>query len=94
VGALSDALAGFGRTARVGIEEMNEIEHAASADVSHRDRPRRRQVALVRGGPPARSATGQGQSFALFVERESGADRAGFSRKSPFGRTSAPRPTP
>lgn len=33
VGALSDALAQFGRTARIGIEEMNELEDAASADV-------------------------------------------------------------
>ncbi|HEX9703984.1 MAG TPA: DNA starvation/stationary phase protection protein Dps [Gemmatimonadales bacterium] len=33
VAALSDALAAFGRTARVGIEEMNELEDAASADV-------------------------------------------------------------
>jgi starvation-inducible DNA-binding protein len=33
VAALSDALAGFARTARVGIEEMNELEDAASADI-------------------------------------------------------------
>ncbi len=33
VAALSDALAGFGRTARVGIEEMNELEDAGSADI-------------------------------------------------------------
>jgi starvation-inducible DNA-binding protein len=33
VAALSDALAEFGRTARVGIEEMNELEDADSADV-------------------------------------------------------------
>jgi starvation-inducible DNA-binding protein len=33
VAALSDALAAFGRTARIGIEEMNELEDAASADV-------------------------------------------------------------
>jgi starvation-inducible DNA-binding protein len=33
VAALSDALAAFGRTARVGIEEMNELEDAASADI-------------------------------------------------------------
>jgi starvation-inducible DNA-binding protein len=33
VAALSDALAGFGRTARIGIEEMNELEDAGSADV-------------------------------------------------------------
>ena len=32
-GALSDALAEFGRTARIGIEEMNELEDAASADI-------------------------------------------------------------
>ena len=31
--ALSDALAGFGRTARVGIDEMNDLKDAASADV-------------------------------------------------------------
>ena len=31
--ALSDALAAFGRTARVGIEEMNELEDAGSADI-------------------------------------------------------------
>jgi starvation-inducible DNA-binding protein len=30
---LSDALAAFGRTARVGIEEMNELEDADSADI-------------------------------------------------------------
>jgi starvation-inducible DNA-binding protein len=33
VAALSDALAAFGRTARVGIEEMNELEDADSADM-------------------------------------------------------------
>ncbi|HEX3236352.1 MAG TPA: DNA starvation/stationary phase protection protein Dps [Gemmatimonadales bacterium] len=33
VAALSGALAGFGRTARVGIEEMNELEDADSADI-------------------------------------------------------------
>jgi starvation-inducible DNA-binding protein len=33
VAALSDALASFGRTARVGIEEMNELEDADSADI-------------------------------------------------------------
>src|SRR5690348_7137490 len=33
VAALSDALAGFGRTARVGIEEMNELKDADSADI-------------------------------------------------------------
>jgi starvation-inducible DNA-binding protein len=33
VAALSDALAGFGRTTRIGIEEMNELEDAASADI-------------------------------------------------------------
>jgi starvation-inducible DNA-binding protein len=33
VAALSDALALFGRTARVGIEEMNELEDADSADI-------------------------------------------------------------
>ena len=33
VAALADALAAFGRTARVGIEEMNELEDADSADV-------------------------------------------------------------
>jgi starvation-inducible DNA-binding protein len=33
VAALSDALAQFGRTARMGIEEMNELEDAVSADV-------------------------------------------------------------
>jgi starvation-inducible DNA-binding protein len=33
VAALSDALAMFGRNARVGIEEMNELEDAASADI-------------------------------------------------------------
>jgi starvation-inducible DNA-binding protein len=33
VAALSDALAQFGRTARVGIEEMNELEDAGSADI-------------------------------------------------------------
>lgn len=33
VAALSDALAAFGRTARIGIEEMNELEDADSADM-------------------------------------------------------------
>src|SRR2546427_8406226 len=33
VAALSDALTMFGRTARVGIEEMNELEDADSADI-------------------------------------------------------------
>jgi starvation-inducible DNA-binding protein len=33
VGALSDVLAQFGRTVRVGIEEMNELEDAGSADI-------------------------------------------------------------
>ena len=33
VAALSDALAEFGRTVRVGIEEMNELEDAGSADI-------------------------------------------------------------
>jgi starvation-inducible DNA-binding protein len=33
VAALSDALAMFGRTVRVGIEEMNELEDADSADI-------------------------------------------------------------
>ena len=33
VAALSDALAMFGRAVRVGIEEMNELEDAASADI-------------------------------------------------------------
>jgi starvation-inducible DNA-binding protein len=33
VAALSDALAAFGRTTRVGIEEMNELEDAGSADI-------------------------------------------------------------
>ena len=33
VGALSDVLAQFGRTVRMGIEEMNELEDAASADI-------------------------------------------------------------
>ena len=33
VAALSDALAGFGRGARIGIEEMNELEDADSADI-------------------------------------------------------------
>ncbi len=32
VAALSDALAAFGRTMRIGIEEMNELEDAGSAD--------------------------------------------------------------
>ena len=33
IAALSDALAAFGRTVRIGIEEMNELEDAGSADV-------------------------------------------------------------
>jgi starvation-inducible DNA-binding protein len=33
VAALSDALAGFGRTARMGIEEMNDLQDADSADI-------------------------------------------------------------
>jgi starvation-inducible DNA-binding protein len=33
VAALSDALGMFGRTVRVGIEEMNELEDAGSADI-------------------------------------------------------------
>jgi starvation-inducible DNA-binding protein len=33
VAALSSALAQFGRTARIGIEEMNELEDADSADI-------------------------------------------------------------
>ena len=33
VAALSDALAMFGRTTRLGIEEMNELEDADSADI-------------------------------------------------------------
>ena len=33
VAALSDALSEFGRSARIGIEEMNELEDADSADV-------------------------------------------------------------
>jgi starvation-inducible DNA-binding protein len=33
VGALSDALAGFGRSVRIGIEEMNELEDADGADI-------------------------------------------------------------
>jgi len=33
VAALSDALAIFGRTVRLGIEEMNELEDAGSADI-------------------------------------------------------------
>jgi starvation-inducible DNA-binding protein len=33
VAALSDALASFGRSVRIGIEEMNELEDAGSADV-------------------------------------------------------------
>jgi starvation-inducible DNA-binding protein len=33
VAALSDALAGFGRAARVGIEEMNSLEDSDSADL-------------------------------------------------------------
>ena len=31
--ALSDALSEFGRAVRVGIEEMNELEDAGSADI-------------------------------------------------------------
>jgi len=33
VAALSDALAAFGRTIRIGIEEMNELEDAGTADL-------------------------------------------------------------
>jgi starvation-inducible DNA-binding protein len=33
VAALSDALAAFGRTVRIGIEEMNDLEDADSADI-------------------------------------------------------------
>lgn len=33
VAALSDSLSAFGRTARMGIEEMNELEDADSADI-------------------------------------------------------------
>ena len=33
VAALSDALAMFGRTVRIGIEEMNDLKDAASADI-------------------------------------------------------------
>ena len=33
VAALSDALAGFGRTARMGVEEMNDLQDADSADI-------------------------------------------------------------
>ena len=33
VAALSDSLSAFGRTARIGIEEMNELEDADSADI-------------------------------------------------------------
>ncbi|MEO8199425.1 MAG: DNA starvation/stationary phase protection protein Dps [Gemmatimonadota bacterium] len=33
VAALSDAIAQFGRTVRIGIEEMNELEDADSADI-------------------------------------------------------------
>ena len=33
VAALSDALAGFGRAVRIGIDEMNDLKDAASADV-------------------------------------------------------------
>jgi len=33
VAALSDVLAQFGRTARIGIDEMNELEDADSADI-------------------------------------------------------------
>src|SRR5438094_10354774 len=33
VAALSDALAAFGRTARMGIEEMNDLDDADSADI-------------------------------------------------------------
>jgi starvation-inducible DNA-binding protein len=33
VAALSDSLSQFGRTARIGIEEMNELEDANSADI-------------------------------------------------------------
>jgi starvation-inducible DNA-binding protein len=33
VAALSDALAQFGRTARIGIDEMNDLQDADSADI-------------------------------------------------------------
>jgi starvation-inducible DNA-binding protein len=33
VAALSDSLAAFGRTARLGIDEMNDLEDADSADI-------------------------------------------------------------
>jgi starvation-inducible DNA-binding protein len=33
VAALSDALSGFGRTVRLGIEEMNDLQDAGSADI-------------------------------------------------------------
>ncbi len=33
VAALSDALASFGRSVRIGIEEMNDLEDAGSADI-------------------------------------------------------------
>ncbi len=33
IAALSDALAAFGRTVRIGIEEMNELKDADSADI-------------------------------------------------------------
>jgi starvation-inducible DNA-binding protein len=33
VAALSDALGGFGRTVRLGIEELNELQDAGSADI-------------------------------------------------------------
>jgi starvation-inducible DNA-binding protein len=33
VAALSDALAAFGRTVRIAVEEMNELEDAGSADI-------------------------------------------------------------
>ncbi len=33
VAALSDSLSQFGRTARIGIEEMNELEDASTADI-------------------------------------------------------------
>ena len=33
VAALSDVLGQFGRSARIGIEEMNELEDAGSADI-------------------------------------------------------------
>ena len=53
VAALSDALAAFGRTARIGIEEMNELEDADSADILT-EISRGGQVALVRRGPHPR----------------------------------------